>query len=212
MSEKPSCEELFQNSALEGAELQDAVYANHPDGACEKVSVSRHSRGPVMDRELLTRLAVHPIHYDAERGTLSPLSFQDATTLDLSLFREDIATDQEIQLAIDEIVATGRAKLPTPQSRYIDVVLQAQAGELRSLMSRDGAERLIRLYDTAEELKPAHASGFTPPTARKGAGQRHARKELLRVFEKRIVPIEDYRSLNYSGSVDATPDEQSSTA
>ena len=172
---RPSCRAIFGDPTLQGRSLQDVVYAHYPDGECEAASVSADSSGPVEDGELLTRLIVHPIHYDSDRDMLSPMAFQDATTIDLSVFREAQATDTEIQLSIDEIRALGQTRIP-PQDRLVNLIMQATAGELRASKFASDGTWMCRVYDTAVPAKPAHASVFTPPAARKGSAQRQVRK------------------------------------
>lgn len=191
-----SCRVLFEESCLCGVALQDAVYSAFPGGECEAEQVSSHSHGPVQDEEVLTKLIVDPIHYDRQTGQISPLAFNDATTLDLSLFREVLATDAEIQLAINEIIATGKKKDPI-QNRTIQIVLQATAGQIRTERFESPERRMCMVYDTAEPEKPAHASVFTPTEARKGASQRRVRRALHDLFMKTPVRLEDYRSLSY---------------
>ena len=194
----PTCQELFSDEGLAGASLQDAVHLHYPAGECQSVSVSKFSSGFVDDGETLTRLIIHPIH--VENGTVTPLAFNDATTLDLSVFREEQATDSEIQLAIDEIRALGETKVP-PQNRIVEMVMQASATAVRSaLFVVNEVEYPFRVYDTGTEDKPAHASVFTPSVARKGSGQRQARKVLWRLFSEQPVHSENYRRLNYSGN------------
>lgn len=189
-----TCQEIFASPGLRGAALQDAVHAAYPGGDCERSSVSSSSPGPVEDDELLTRLIIHPIHYD--KGTVSPLAFQDATTIDLSVFREALATDVEIQLSIDEIRALGETKVP-PQERLVALVMQASAAEIRAAKFNGDGSWMCRVYDTAVPKKPAHASVFTPPAARKGSAQRQVRKELLRIFGGRQLAPEGYRQLQF---------------
>ena len=195
-TKKPSCSVIFGELCLRGTDLQDAVYASYGKGECEAESISEYSPGRVEDDELLTKLIVDPIHFDPATGVISPLAFQDATTIDLSLFREALASDEELQSAIDAIKATGASKLP-PQDRGIQLVMQATAGDLRSLAFEGGSERMCMVYDTALPDKPAHASVFTPTSARKGAKQREVRRKLLALFGQNTVQLVDYRDLSY---------------
>lgn len=195
--ERPTCAVLFFDPCNEGVQLQNLVYLHYPQGECEEVQCSLYSPGPVGDDEVLTRLIVHPIHFDDD-GKVSPLAFNDATTMDLSLFREGLAEDSEIQLAIDEIRKLGQSKVP-PQNRLVQVVMQASAREIRDKTFESGGIWKFYIYDTGVAEKPAHASVFTPEVARKGAAQRKARKALLELFTKKTVIVDDYRNLNYCG-------------
>lgn len=193
---KATCSFLFEQSCLKATGLQDEVFKQFPNCECEKEQVSSFSPGPVQDDELLTKLIIHPIHYQSETGEIHPLAFNDATTLDLSLFREEAATDEEIQLAIDEIKATGQSKDPV-QNRIVQLVMQARAADIRAEFFQDPSERMFAVYDTAVPDKPAHASVFTPPSARKGARQRQARRRLLEIFSARRVNLDNYRPLAF---------------
>jgi hypothetical protein len=194
--ETPTCRMLFEGACLAGKGLQDEVYKHFPNGECENEAVSSFSIGPVRDDETLTRLIIHPIHYDVERGEVHPLAFQDATTLDLSVFREEIATDEEIQRAIDAVKSTGQSRV-VPQERLVTLVMQATAGRIRELEFDDQPECMCRVYDTGSPLAPAHASVFTPTSARKGSKQRQVRRALLELFNAQRVTPEDYRPLQY---------------
>ena len=201
-ADRPSCTCLFEYSCLQGKALQDEVYIHYPDGDCEGQAVSSYSPGRVEDAELLTRLIIHPIHYDTQTGIVSPLAFNDATTIDLSVFREKFATDAEIQMAINEVRATGCTRIP-PQDRVITLIMQAEASEIRASIFEDDGTRMCRIYDTGEPSKPAHASVFTPTRARKGSSQRSVRRKLLEIFSRMQVLPEKYRALVYEGRLDA---------
>ena len=190
--QKPSCRKIFEGSCLIGQQLQNEVYVHYPTGECEKCGVSSYSPGRVEDGELLTRLIVQPIHWD--EGKIHPLAFQEATTLELSVFREERATDGEIQTAINEIKATGETKV-IPEQRLVAVVMQALAGDVRESVFPDELDRMCFVYDTATPTKPSHASIFTPSKARKGSPQRAVRRALLELFSKRQIEIVDYRPL-----------------
>ena len=109
-----SCRELFTSSGLSGTALQAAVEIQFPNGDCEQVTVSPYSPGPVADEETLTRLVFHPIHIHPTTGAPTSMAFADAWSSDLSVFREDKATDQEIALAIKQMnlkKAVGRVRV-----------------------------------------------------------------------------------------------------
>ena len=174
-----ACRAVFGSGAT-GKDLQDAIHASFPEGECEECSISEHSHGPVADDEILTKLIVDPIHID--KGVVSPAAFTDAYSLDLSLFREELATDKEIQLAIDQIKNTGWGK-ESPQSRSIVAVMHASAESIRALRLDNPSGPMCRIYDTGEADKPAHASVFTPTRARTNkSDQRAIRRALLNAF------------------------------
>lgn len=184
--------------------LQDTVFCHYPAGDCEAEKVCHFSPGPVDDDECLTRLIIDPIHVDDRTGDILPLAFQDACTLDLSLFREKYAFDAEIQLAIDEIRHSGKNKTP-PKDQVVRTVFQASARSIRELTFDDDNSRMCFIYDTATDQKPAHASVFTPSRTRRTQSlsqtrkyQRQVRKKLFEIFNNNKVLIENYRKLDYS--------------
>ena len=123
------CLDLFSNSKLAGIQLQEAVEANFPNGECEEVSVSKYSPCPVEPSETLVRLAFHPIHVD--NGRITSVAFMDVYRSDLSVFRDERATDTEIALAIEQMLVTGLKKSP-PQNRHVAAVMTAGTGTIRS--------------------------------------------------------------------------------
>lgn len=193
---RPSCGFLFEGACLVGRLLQDEVHKHYPHGECEAARVSSFSPGRVEDAETLTRLIIHPIHYDPETQLVSPLAFQDATTLDLSVFREGHATDQEIQHSIDAVKATGETRVP-PQERLVTLIMQATTAQTRALVFDGTTDRMCTVYDTGKPTSPAHASVFTPTCARKGSKQRQVRRALLELFGALRLAPDSYRPLQY---------------
>lgn len=195
-SEPPTCRILFEGACLAGVRLQDEVFKNYPNGECEATKVSSFSPCPVDNNELLTRLIIHPIHYDEQKQQVSPMAFQEATTMDLSVFRELRATDAEVQHSIDQVKITGKARTK-PQERFVFLVMQALTSDIRNLAFEDLPMPMCRVYDTAIPTNRAHASVFTPICARKGSRQRQVRRALLELFSLRQMDPEEYRPLEY---------------
>lgn len=183
-----SCQDLFTASGLVGLALQTAVEAHFPDGDCEKVAVSPFSAGPVGDSETLSRLVFHPIHVNEKTGALVSMAFADAWTSDLSVFREEKASDEEIGLAITQMKQTGLSKTP-PRDRTVIAVMTATTSRVRSEVIGDEKNRTFRVYDTAKEHKPSHASVFLTQIGRTQLTEKRARKRLFEVF----AVITDYR-------------------
>jgi hypothetical protein len=149
------CRDLYSQCLRDGCDFGVAADERFPDGRCERASVSEHSPGPVHPNEKLTRLVIHPIHMDNEKPV--SMVFTDAWNSDLSLFREKRATDMEIELALEENYATGRRKVP-PQNRSFVGVMHARAFAIRRAVLDNGPMRAFRVYDTAQQTKPHHAS------------------------------------------------------
>lgn len=189
------CRALFGIEGLHGSTLQSAVSKRFPVGECELCSVSAYSPGRVDPAEVITKLIVDPIHLD--EGQLSPVAFMDAYSIDLSVFREQLATDAEIQIAINQIKATGLKK-SAPQLRSVVGVAQTTVAKLRNAIFSDSRDRMFFVYDTGEKDKPAHASVFTPERVKSSkSDQRAARKILHAAFSETIIDANDYRMLNY---------------
>ncbi|MGO9473022.1 MAG: hypothetical protein ACLPWS_06350 [Rhodomicrobium sp.] len=185
-----TCRELFSTPGLEGKELQEKVEEQFPDGVCETVSISPHSQGPVEDSETLMRFVFAPIHVDEKTGAPLPTAFSDAWNSDLSVFREERASDEEIRLAITQVKEIGLAKNP-PKPRKLVAIMLAAASQIRAEMVESTVSRAFRVYDTAEPEKPNHASVFVTKTARsKNMGEKKVRRRLFELF----VAVQGYRS------------------
>jgi hypothetical protein len=182
------CLELFSKSGLAGIPLQEAVDAKFPNGECEAVSASEHSPCPVDASETLIRLAFHPIHVDPN-GRILSVAFTDAWRSDLSVFRDERASDGEIALAIEQMRLTGVSKTP-PQDRHVAAAMVASTGTIRAQMVDGTSDRAFRVYDTAEEAKPHHASIFLTRTARSTLTEKSVRKRLYELFS---VAAPNYR-------------------
>ena len=176
-----SCFDLFSTSGLKGIELQQAVENCFADGECELVTVSAHSPGPVNDEEKLVRLVFHPIHVNETTGEILPMAFMDAWKSDLSVFRDDRASDGELLLAIEQMKATGLQKSP-PQQRTVAAAMAARTRNIRFHTLEKCGTRAFRVYDTAESSKPHHASVFLTKAARAELTEKTTRKRLFELF------------------------------
>ena len=184
-----ACQQLFTASGLTGSALQSAVEAQFPNGECEQVPVSPFSPGPVADGETLTRLIFHPVHTHPHTGVPIAMAFADAWSSDLSVFREERATDAEITLAIEQMKQTGLKKTPL-QDRSVIGVMTATTARVRSEVTANDNVRAFRVYDTAEELKPHHASVFLTHAGRTKFTEKVARKRLFEIF----AAVSNYRT------------------
>jgi hypothetical protein len=162
-----TCRNLFSTPGLEGQALQEKVEEQFPDGACETVKVSDHSPGPVGDNETLTRFVFAPIHVD-EKGMPVSTAFSDAWKFDLSVFREELASDAELHLAIAQIKDIGLRKTP-PVPRKVVAVMATRAGGIR-----------------AETVNPAESQA----SARTAMTPQKVRKRLFDLF----ITVHAYRS------------------
>lgn len=181
-----TCRELFSTPGLKGKELQERVECQFPNGVCEAEAVSEHSPGPVEDMETLTRLIFAPIHVDTD-GLPIPMAFSDAWNSDLSVFREERASDLELDLAITQIKQIGLAKEP-PKPRKLVAVSMATASQVRAVSLNNS--RVFRVYDTAEAKKPHHASVFVTKEGRAGMSEKQVRRRLFELF----TAVQEYRN------------------
>jgi hypothetical protein len=170
------CRDLYSQCLRNGHDFGAAADEQFPDGRCERASVSEHSPGPVHHNEKLTRLVIHPIHMDS--GKPVAVVFNDAWNSDLSLFREGKATDAEIRLALQKV---------PPQNRLFVGVMQTPAFAIRRALLDNGPMRAFRVYDTAEQMKPHHASVFMSKAGREQLTQKRVRKELWEIFGQVIA-------------------------
>lgn len=176
-----ACLELFARSGLSGVALQEAVEERFPAGDCEAVKVSEYSPGPVEDHETLVRLVLHPIHVDERTGVVVSVAFTDVWKSDLSVFRDERASLEEIQFAVEQMKATGLRKTP-PRERRVVEVRSARVAAVRYDMMPKAKARAFRVYDTGEKEKPHHASVFLTKAARIELSEKSVRKRLFELF------------------------------
>lgn len=191
----PSCLECFNESGLEGRELQRFVDAQHPEFGCEKEPVSPHSPGPVTDEERVAFILIDPLHYDKERDVVVPDAFQELTKRDLSTLRVGHATQAEANATREELIQRGEARV-IPQLRQVNEVCVAAVSELRT--ANDGNKRLLGVYDTALERVRSHASIFT-------RGDVLDCKRLRKVVRNRIHEILSKTRQSYDDFVNSLP-------
>ena len=141
-------------------------------------------------------MAFHPIHFD-QNGRLLSVAFTDAWRSDLSVFRDERATDAELELAIEEMKLTGASKTP-PQNRRVAAAMVASAGAIRAQIVDGTSNEAFRVYDTAEATKPHHASIFLTQTARAKLTEKSVRKRLYELFS---IAAPNYRS----GRINTSP-------
>jgi hypothetical protein len=182
------CASLFSTSNLVGAALQQAVEDRFPDGECERVSVSRFSPGPVTDDETLERLVFAPIHIDPATGRPTSQTFADAWSSDLSVFRQERATREEVALATEQMKARGLRKTP-PEMREVRGSMVARTEVIRAFLVSAAEVRAFRVYDTAEEETPHHASVFLTCFGRANMSQKVVKKRLYEIFGGRLKTV-----------------------
>ena len=181
----PGCLELFCEGGLSGTSLQIRVDCEFPGFACERECCSPFSPGPVADDEQLAFLLINPTHYDEERRVVVPNAFRELTTRDLSTIRLAHATKEEVVETRGELVERGLAR---SQDRVIEEVCVGRVAELRAPLNQEG--RILGVFDTALERKPAHASVFTTAACLKDPHKRKLLRERVHsVMTQRLVPL-----------------------
>jgi hypothetical protein len=172
-----ACRDLYSACLKDGRDFGVVVDEAFPGGECEHMPISAFSPGCVHALEKLTRLVIHPIHVN--NGVPVSIVFNDAWNSDLSLFREAGATDAEIQLALAENRATGKAR---SQDRSFFGVMHALADAIRRATFDGFAGPVFRVYDTAGANKPHHASVFMTRAAKNALTDKKVRKKLWETF------------------------------
>jgi hypothetical protein len=112
--------------------------------------------------------------------------FADAWNSDLSLFRETKATDAEIGLALEENHATGQQR-EIPQNRKFIGVMYARSHAIRRAAFENGPMPAFRVYDTAEQAKPSHASVYVSKAGRDQLSPKKVRKKLWEIFGQALA-------------------------
>ena len=93
-------------------------------------------------------------------------------------------------VAIEQMKLTGANKTPR-QNRHVAAAMVAVASAIRTQMVDGTSNRAFRVYDTADEMKPHHASVFLTQTARSKLTEKSVRKRLYELF---AVTALKYRS------------------
>jgi hypothetical protein len=179
------CRDLYLECLSGSTDFGVAADEKFPGGLCERVKVSDYSPRAVHALEKLTRLVVHPIHVDGG-GTPCSVVFTDVWNSDLSVFREGKAKNHEIKLALKENYATGQNRA-APQNRKFEGVMCARAGVIRKTIVENISGQVFRVYDTASQSKPAHASVYMSKIGRENLTEKRARKKLWEIFGGRMT-------------------------
>lgn len=176
----PDCRTCFaaHRNQQDKAKLIDD---EHPNCACEQVSVSPYSPGLVEPEEYLLRVIYSPHHVEHDTGKLKPTALDDVSGRGLSVNRRRYTTPQETQQQISSKLDTAYAK--EKGHRYVGVVV-LNAGAVREISEQ--GKRLFGIYDTAEDDNRAHSDVCQVRLGRL-AGQR-ARGELMKLLRSGVYP------------------------
>ena len=184
-----NCSSVFQRAADKAKARVSEVASNSANCACEKFIVSRYSRCPVGDEEVLARFAFHPIHVAKKTGELKPSLFSQVGSDGCSIQRESKADTAEL-------LSFVRSFLEPDGARVWLGVVSAQCASVRALLTGDSpvSQRAVCVYDTAEPHNPAHAELFQAVTMPE-ADAIELRRKLWGVFGSGVpTRPEDFRS------------------
>jgi hypothetical protein len=171
-----SCPELF--ASLSGApDKARQIDRSSPECGCEAERVSRHSPGPVLDDEVLSRLIFSPIHYDAATHRIKEAAFEDGSNKGMSVYRHRQTTLAELQQRGERKVEKDRLTRP---DRQLAGRIEVQAGRARQIRSTPSGARYC-IYDTAQPDDCAHAD-LCETYAPTKVERKQLRRELQKCF------------------------------
>ncbi|MGV2130878.1 hypothetical protein ACQZ4Q_01615 [Agrobacterium vitis] len=169
-----------------------------PFCACQGISMSSISPGPVDDNEVLHRVMVSPRDYDPVTNLLSQKPFQKLFENGLSVMRDIGSNEDFLDIAEDSLLST-----PTTSFRSVKFICSTTAQEIRGILG-EGGRSAFCIYDQTvprniEGLQPVptHAGIMQRQIAYDVPGAKKANKDLATiVFEKfrtAIQPAETFR-------------------
>lgn len=156
-----------------------------PDCSCEKYRMSKHSKHPVQDVEMVARFVFSPMFVD-KKGKVKSNIFGHVFTIGCSIQRENLATDQEI-LNLTSVTIDKKSENSWSGTLFADCV------KLRKIMVSNTNNRAVCVYDTAENENPAHGE----------IGQ----SQLLKLDEDDIVELRGKLFEAFSNGVPVKPEQ-----
>lgn len=162
------CEKKLLDCREKDGPFAKCVCDADPDRACEAVSVSSFSPGPVVNEEEIARFIEIPVHGSLLDGSFSPNDslFQDLLSHGLSCVRISYENETRIHERGNEHAAQ---KSREGKLREYFGFAKLKVSFLRSLECDGG----LRVYDTASEEFRSHAEALAYPP------DKRARKTLL---------------------------------
>ena len=127
--------------------------------------MSEHSPGPIEDTETLVRIIIIPDHVQGSTGLPKASVLTHAQSIGMSVFRDGLASDDEILTAAKQLVHNARAaalRQGKNKDKNVGVfgVLRMSCGEIRSFRLAGEPDPSYCVYDTATRAAPAHADAF----------------------------------------------------
>lgn len=184
------CRSTFE--ALEGGEpgtralrLDEA----EPQCRCECVSVSPHSPKALEPPEVLIRVLVAPLH--VRKGKITSSALSAAETSGLSIFRDAIATDDQIKAVAEFLVS--KARISSGEKAGVFGVLRMITSTVRTCKASGENENAYCVYDTALADNPSHAEVFQRVAGGDKVRSETRRQALLSVVRSNFVPVQSFR-------------------
>lgn len=159
-----------------------------PNCVCEACRTSEHSPSPVEDSELLARFVMHPVHINPKTGEFKTSLFSHVDQKGCSVQREDLATNLELRLVLDEVSRIA--------GKSWHGVVSASAKDVRLARSQKSGSRLYWIYDTAEHHNPAHAEIGRASNNLSEEDVQEVRFDLMKIFSQKAMLVRpaQYRS------------------
>lgn len=184
---------LDRASNNDRASILDAA---RPNCACQYVNTSRHSPGAVTDGEILVRLVVSPVHVDKKKRIPKAGALTQAETGGLSVFRDAIATNEEILTAAQQLVANARKRDP---SAGIFGVLMMPCHLVRESKAEGETDPAYCVYDTALATSAGHSEAFQRVAGVDPSIRDARRNSLYSAVLSKFVPVSEFRNGLLSG-------------
>lgn len=183
------CQKFF--SSDRGDHFADNLDRLFPDGACECVSVSAHSPGPVGNTEVL--ISIVPTDQWIDENSMVKPVMADRSHTGLSACRRQYTSPAYVDALAHQLVQDRRA---SGREGSVVGVVGIDVDVVRSAMH--GGRRLFTVYDTALLENPSHSEIFKTSYPEQGVQNRKAinatiRHEFLKalLFGQKAVSVED---------------------
>ena len=151
-----------------------------PNCVCELYTTSPHSPGVINDGEMLTRFIFSPIHINKKTGAVLSSAFSYANTSGCSVQREGFASAEELNRWLTKYLESN-------SEHHWMGTLDCNSALVKSLVLHDSPNRVVGVYDTAEENNPAHAEIFRTEHVITDADALEVKRELLKKFNGGVL-------------------------
>ena len=170
------------------AQRASLIDREHPAGACQLESVSKHSAGPVDSAERIFRYVFSPVHLEDD-GSVKAAAFSDVSDKGLSCDRGSEPTPtaavHQRGVALAQSFNDDPPNKGKPARSYLGVVM-ACCEQVRSLKYDDSAGAFA-IYDTAKGDNQDHIDVFQIFGDKPPSQQKRLRKRLRDEFTRKII-------------------------